>query len=154
MKKVFNDYIKILSIFGMIIISIIIYYIFYISKFYDKISNDILLNKFNLLIYDYWAISHIILFFIVTYLFPNRYIFITICGIVWELIEHSIRYILNYLYITNQLNNYYHSKLDKYVKKKQKKFNKQENWWYGRYEDILYNAIGTILALIVKNIKY
>jgi len=153
MKKVFNEYIKILSIFGMIIISIIIYYIFYISKFYDKISNDILLNKFNLFIYDYWAISHIILFFIVTYLFPNRYIFITICGIVWELIEHSIRYILNYLYIKNKLNNYYHSKLEKYVKKKQKKFNKQKNWWYGRYEDILYNAIGTILALIVKNIK-
>jgi len=153
MKKVFNDYKKIVSIFGMIVISIIIYYIFYISKFYDKISNDILLNKCNYFISDYWGVSHIILFFIVTFLFPNRYIFITICGIVWELIEHSIRYILNYLYITNKLNNYYHSKLDKYVKKKQKKFNKQQNWWYGRYEDILYNAIGTILALIVKNIK-
>jgi len=32
MKKVFNDYIKILFIFGMIIISIVIYYMFYISK--------------------------------------------------------------------------------------------------------------------------
>jgi len=28
-----------------------------------------------------------------------------------------------------------------------------DNWWYGRPEDILYNLIGTILALIIKNIK-
>jgi len=153
MKKVFKDYIKILSIFIMVIISIIMYYVFYISKFYDKIGNDILANKFNHIIYDYWGISHIILFFIVTYLFPNRYIFITICGILWELIEHITRYIVNYIYIKNLLNNYYHTKLDNYLKKKKKKYMTSDNWWYGRPEDILYNLIGTILALIIKNIK-
>ena len=153
MKKVFKDYIKILSIFIMVIISIIMYYVFYISKFYDKIGNDILANKFNHIIYDYWGISHIILFFIVTYLFPNRYFFITICGILWELIEHITRYILNHIYIKNLLNNYYHTKLENYVKKKKKKYMTSDNWWYGRPEDILYNLIGTILALIIKNIK-
>lgn len=128
------------------------YYIFYISKFYDKISNDILANKFNHIIYDYWGLSHIILFFIVTYLFPNRYIFITICGILWELIEHIIRYILNYIYINNLLNNYYHTILDNYVKKKREKYITSNNWWYGRPEDILYNSVGIILALLVISI--
>ena len=96
------------------------YYVFYISNFYDKIGNDILANKFNNIIYDYWGISHIILFFIVTYLFPNRYIFITICGILWELIEHITRYIVNYIYIKNLLKNYYKTKLENYLKKKKK----------------------------------
>jgi hypothetical protein len=154
MKKKFKDYIKILSIFAMVIIAIIMYYIFYISKFYDKISNDILSNKCLYFISDYWAASHIILFFIVTYLFPNRYIFITICGILWELTEHITRYIINQIYIKNILKKSLQSKLDKHIKKKIKNKNSTpENWWYGRPKDILYNAIGTILALIVKNIK-
>lgn len=130
------------------------YYIFYILKFYDKISNDILSNKCFYIISDYWVVSHIILFFIETYLFSNRYIFITICGILWELTENITRYIMNQIYIKNVLNKSLQSKLDKHIKKKIKNKNSTpENWWYGRPEDILYNAIGTILALIVKNIK-
>ena len=98
--------------------------------------------------------THIILFFIVTYIYPNRYIFIILCGILWELIEHISRYIIDKIHYNHVFNNNLHSKLDDYIKKKieNKKYLNYDNWWYGRPEDILYNSIGIILALLVRRI--
>lgn len=175
MNKNYIDYIRILSIFSIVILFIISYYIFYISKFYDMINNDIL-SSYVPFISDYWAISHIILFFIITYLFPKRYIFITICGIIWEIIEHFTRYIINIYYNKKILNHRLSKKLDLYVEKRKKNINtpnvsqqnnepimientfwnrfiKPDNWWYGRPEDIIYNGIGTTIALLVRSLK-
>tara|TARA_Y100000389_G_scaffold191188_1_gene216947 strand:+ start:3153 stop:3596 length:444 start_codon:yes stop_codon:yes gene_type:complete len=147
MNKNYIDYIIILSIFGAVVLVIISYYTFYISKFYDKINNDILSTRLPF-ISDYWALSHIILFFIVTYLFPKRYIFITICGIIWEIIEYCMNDIIFIIYNKNILNDKLSEKVDIYIKNIN-----PDKWWYGRPEDIIYNGIGTTIALLVRNLK-
>jgi len=157
MKNIHNDYINILKIFSFVVFIIVIYFLAYLIKFNNPSDIDLLSRECFSFIKDYWALSHIILFFIVTYIYPKRYIFIMLCGILWELIEHIFRYIIDRIHHKRVLYDYWHSKLDNHIKKriKNKKNLNYDNWWYGRPEDILYNSIGIILALIARSIlKY
>lgn len=134
MKNIHSDYINISLIFAFTVFLIVMYFLGYLIKFNNPSEKDLLSRKCFLFIEDYWALSHIMLFFIVTYIYPNRYIFIMLCGILWEIIE----------YITKILNHKFDTKLNLDMGK--------EDWWYGRVEDILYNAIGIILALFTRSI--
>ena len=126
MKNIHRDYINISLIFAFTVFLIVMYFIGYLIKFNNPSDKDLLSRKCFIFIEDYWALTHIMLFFIVTYIYPNRYIFIMLCGLLWEIIEYISGYIIKKL-------NY-------------------DKWWYGRAEDILYNAIGVILALLTKSI--
>jgi hypothetical protein len=135
MKNIHSDYINISLIFSFTVLIIVIYFLGYLINFDNPSDIDLLSKECFIFIKDYWGLSHIILFFIVTYIYPNRYIFIMLCGILWEIIE----------YITKILNNKFNTKLNL-------ENGKKEDWWYGRSEDILYNSIGIILALFVRRI--
>ena len=102
MKNIHSDYINISLIFSFTVLIIVIYFLGYLINFDNPSDIDLLSKECFIFIKDYWGLSHIILFFIVTYIYPNRYIFIMLCGILWEIIE----------YITKILNNKFNTKLN------------------------------------------
>ena len=94
----------------------------------NYLNNDIIQTK---IIYDldFWGLSHILLFFIMTIIFPKQYMFLFLLGIIWEIGEGFLYLYFSYLNI-------------KCYKK----------WWYFQFIDILYNSIGIILALLIRKI--
>lgn len=114
----------IIYVFTICISLILIYgYIKCRYKIEDPIKTKIIYDI------DIWALLHILIFFILTLLFPNQYILLFILGIIWEITEHLLNLYFEYINI--------------------KCFTQ---WWYFRYVDILYNLIGIILAKILLNI--
>lgn len=108
-----------------ICVSIILIYGFIRCKY---LNNDF--NQTKIIYYlDYWGLYHILLFFIMTIIFPKQYMFLFLLGIIWEFGEGFLNLYFSYLNI-------------KCYKK----------WWYFQYIDILYNSIGIILAKILLNI--
>lgn len=78
------------------IIAIIIHVFVLIRFFFDKLSInlDILaLNKQNSIIFNGWALSHLILYIFIGYYYPDEYLFVFIVSILWELYEYSYMYI-------------------------------------------------------------
>ena len=110
-------YKEILIIFSFIILSVFIYG--FIKNNY--LSFDILEQKifWN---FNYWGLSHIISFFILTLIYPNYWIFLFIMGILWEIFEYFLQEIYK-----------------KYF----------DDYWYAQYIDLLYNGIGILLAKII-----
>lgn len=134
-----NNRLAILYIFIIIIISIFIfgYYLYYkkcdiLDKRYNNTNIKILDNFSN-----GWAFSHFILFFILTYIYPSEWLFLLICGIIWEIIE----YILSLKYFKKLFKYYIDSNYDE-----------NNNYWYAQYEDIITNILGIILALLIRKI--
>jgi hypothetical protein len=88
-------------------------------------------NKFL----DGWGVSHFFFYGLLGYLFPRRWVFIIVCGIIWELVEHVFGahpLIRSYMAECNYLNT------DGSVR-----------WWYGRWEDIVMNTLGMILGIYI-----
>ena len=78
------------------IIAIIIHVFVLIRFFFDKLSInlDILaFNKQNSLIFNGWALSHLILYIFIGYYYPDEYLFVFIVSILWEFYEYSYMYI-------------------------------------------------------------
>ena len=82
---------------------------------------------------DIWLLSHVILYFILGYVYPNHYLFWLIAGYIWELFEHY-----NGIHNINILG----YKLNR---------NSKNQWWYGRLSDIAANMTGYILGNYVHN---
>ena len=82
---------------------------------------------------DGWGISHFVLYGIMTFIYPKYWLFIFIIGILWELFEYYLEHnlILN-CYVLNDSN----------IKQK---------YWYARYQDIIMNTLGILVALLLKN---
>jgi glycopeptide antibiotics resistance protein len=70
-----------------------------------------------------------------TYLFPNNYIFIWILGVCWEIVEFIFKD-----------HPFYFSDC-----KYKLTTDKNEGWWYGRYEDIIVNTLGILLGYFLAN---
>ena len=109
------------------------------NEFYIKY--DILSKNYNftsLKIFDNyldgWAISHFILYFILAYIYPSEWIFILLCGILWEILE----YIFSFPFFNYDCK--YNNTDVKY-----------NNWWYAQYEDIVMNILGISLALLIRH---
>jgi hypothetical protein len=125
---------NILQIF--ILISIIIVLIGYFRCNKNIKKYDIFSKNYNFTKYEFldnylngWGISHLILYFLLTFIYPDEWIFILMIGILWEFIEE------------------FFSQLDlKYC------FKKNYEYWYSRYEDIIMNSLGIGTALIIKKI--
>jgi len=106
-----------------------------------KYKNDPLLFKINNTIINGWLISHFIVFMIAGYTYPDQFYFIMLMGIFWEFIEMCIGYIKyipilkNIMYNNEILGNTLRAK--------------DENWWYGQYEDIIVNLFGLVIGKYV-----
>ena len=104
------------------------------------IGQDPLQFKIPILDFDLWSVSHIIVFFIVTYIYPKEWLFIYIMGVSWELFEYwcgaanpdNIKFLFGNCKLMELS--------DKY----------DSNWWYGKKTDLIANAIGVFGALFVK----
>ena len=123
----YNDKINIIII-GILTAGFIILY----SKFKCIYPNyiDILTYKY-LYIYDGWNITHIVLYAILTYLYPKEIYIILLIGIVWEIIEHflTIYKIKNYTFGCKNRNH--------------------DLVFVNRFKDIICNCIGITLGYII-----
>lgn len=123
-----------ITIISLICVFIIIVYGTYRCKntnFVDPLTKSFFpspLNKFL----DGWGISHLVFFLILGYLYPQTQflIYSFILGVIWELIEYSIKD-----------HPFYLSKC---------KYNigtdNTKHWWYGRWQDIIMNSIGLLIG--------
>jgi hypothetical protein len=110
-------YKEIIIFFLFIILSIFTYgYIKNNYLLFDILEEKIFWN------FNYWGLSHIISFFILTLIYPNYWIFLFIMGILWEIFEYFLQEIYK-----------------KYF----------DDYWYAQYIDLLYNGIGILLAKII-----
>jgi hypothetical protein len=93
------------------------------------LTNNIEANKFL----DGWGVSHFLFYFLLTLFFPQHWLFITLIGISWEIIETRPFYILN-------CKAYDLIKTDP----------DYTPWWYGRWQDIIMNSSGVTLAIFIR----
>jgi len=85
---------------------------------------------------DGWSLTHFLLFIIVGYMFPDKYVMALAIGCGWELFE-------NY-YGENRpgwLGGY--GDCDKLASGK----TEDGNWWYGKWTDIVMNTLGIIVGV-------
>lgn len=137
-KKIHIDILKNFCIIGLIVL-ILSYF-----KCKNIISNkyDILTKSYNFTNYkflneyvDGWGLSHLLLYGIMTFIYPNQWHFIFLIGVVWEIIE----IILSYIPIFKcYLLNYGRGQVTE--------------WWYARFEDIIMNWLGIIIGYYLKTI--
>ena len=86
---------------------------------------------------DGWGIAHFLFYGMLGYLYPSRWLFITICGVAWELIETVFKD-----------HPFYLSKCNYSTDSKQAG---EAGWWYGRWEDIIMNTMGMVLGIALSH---
>jgi len=139
-----NNRIKIL----LILIPFVIY-IFINGYFKCKVRNEFYIkydifcknyNFTNIKILDNylegWALSHLVLYFLLAYFYPSEWLFLIIIGVAWEALE----YILSFEYFN----------FDCELGGDSEKYN---TWWYAQYEDVIMNMIGIAGALLLLKFK-
>lgn len=77
---------------------------------------------------DGWAISHILLFAILAYLYPTCLVPLFIIGVVWEAMEEAYGWIVRNTRIQHVSCHLQMSDMS--------------SWWFGRWHDIISNSIG------------
>jgi hypothetical protein len=84
-------------LFILFFIAVIIHISIILRYYYDKYQyfdiDFLSFNKQNSLIFNGWALSHLILYIIIGYFFPNEYLFVFIIGLIWEIYEFSYSYL-------------------------------------------------------------
>lgn len=122
-----NDYIKIITICVLCVVFIMAYGTFRCkhSTFVDPLTFAFApppLDKY----FDGWGLSHFAFFALLGYLFPSKVLFSFVLGVLWELVEYSMKDRPFYLSKCNYT----------------LKTHKGEGWWYGRWQDIVMNSFG------------
>ena len=111
------------------------------EKFVDPLTTG---NKICS-ICDGWSILHFTLFMICGYLFPKEFIFTTLCGILWELLEYLV-------------SNTEYSIFDVLRGISQCKLTDNdtigEHWFYSKYTDIILNILGFIVGSFISIGKF
>ena len=92
------------------------------------------------IIVDWWSVSHMIYFAILGWWFPNRFWFFFGFGIVWELIEDFLSKDAD----TKLVNCYNKEYKGHFVKTWCNGI--QDDYWYGKADDILMNTLGFIVG--------
>lgn len=95
---------------------------------------------FPAIIMDYWSISHFMTFAIVGFFYPNKIIEFLILGIMWECLED---------YLAANSN----TQLVNCIKYKKSFWCNgiQDDYWYGKWDDIIFNFLGYLLGNYIKN---
>jgi len=103
---------------------------------------------------DGWLLSHFILFALAGYFFPKHFYVAVIIGILWELVEYSFGiHTPGFLKCTHQDKSkakfqYLHKNKDKTLAEK------NDAWWYGRYEDVIVDILGFITGYFIKTYNF
>lgn len=103
---------------------------------------DILETELGIFNLDGWSLSHFTFFTYIGYYFPDTMKTSIGLGIAWELFEHY--YGVNrpgWLGGYGDCNNL------------QSDRNKDGNWWYGKYSDIILNYLGFVSGIYLKTNK-
>jgi hypothetical protein len=79
---------------------------------------------------DGWGIAHYLFFLVLAYAYPAYWPFIWVMGVLWEIIEYSVKDRPFYLSRCT-----YNIDTD------------QGGWWYGRWQDIVMNSLGILTGL-------
>uniref|UniRef100_A0A6C0B7J2 Uncharacterized protein n=1 Tax=viral metagenome TaxID=1070528 RepID=A0A6C0B7J2_9ZZZZ len=88
-----NDSIKVILFLGLVSI-ILVTFIKQINKLFGGYDNCAICTPLHFNGYlSNWTLSHYLVFLIVGYLAPNRFTFIVIMGIAWEVMELYMEYI-------------------------------------------------------------
>jgi len=129
-----NSYLLISIFFGIVIASIVGYGTFRCTRkdYVDPLTKSLLPAPFDGFT-DGWAFLHFSCFGLITYLFPKNYILIWVLGVSWEIVEFIFKD-----------HPFYFSDC-----KYKLTTDKDEGWWYGRYEDIIVNTLGMYLGYVL-----
>lgn len=134
---------------GIIIALIIISIIFIVFGHYhkDQVQDTLKVPIFQYkwMIYDFWSLSHTLLFGIFGYLSPGCFYEFLILGAVWELFEDYYSSDQNTQLVN--CNGECKTLFDKCAKKIWcGQGNATDNYWYGKADDILANSVGYLLG--------
>ncbi len=131
-----NDYAKITAICLACVLVIFVYGIYRCnnSSFVDPLTIAFAPSPLDKYL-DGWGISHLLFFAILGYLFPTKLLFSFFLGALWELLEYSMG-----------------NRPIPFIKCKHNlKTHKGEDWWYGRWEDIVMNTAGLWIGSALRN---
>lgn len=157
-----NDYLAIASICAVCVIVIVAYGSYRCQKpsFKDPLTRVFAPAPFDKFL-DGWGVAHLLFFTMLGYLYPRPHLlmFIFVLGVVWELIEYSIKDRPFYLskcasapIIDNRLDSGGTTTTTTTTP-----MPPLSNWWYGRWQDIVMNTIGmttgATLAWIVSSLS-
>ena len=93
---------------------------------------DILQTKLGVWDLDGWSLTHLVLYFMLTYICPKKWKIIFIIGIIWEVIESAIG-----------------TPLCQTLRQP----GVLDCWWYGKVSDVVVNSIGIAVALVVSQLR-
>ena len=113
------------------------------KKFKNMSDADLMLYKFaDCDGCDLWALSHVLLYMVLGYMYPNRLFILLILGILWEIFEVKIGKIKLEMLGFNVPD-------DEVIVK-----DGSIHWFFGRVTDIAFNLSGAIIgAEIAKYVK-
>tara|TARA_B100000035_G_scaffold297511_1_gene290347 strand:+ start:126 stop:566 length:441 start_codon:yes stop_codon:yes gene_type:complete len=103
---------------------------------------------------DGWLLSHFIVFTLAGYFYSNKFYLAVILGILWEIVEYLLGVNTpRFLKCKNQDKSkpkfqYLHKNKDKTLAEK------NDAWWYGRYEDIVVDTLGFITGYFIKTYNF
>jgi len=86
---------------------------------------------------DGWSITHILLFMVLGYMYPDTFLLSMMVGITWELFEH---------FYGKQRPGWLGGYGDCYDVASDRA---DGNWWYGKWSDIICNATGFLIGQYV-----
>jgi len=149
--KNFNEYQEILIFFLPVALINFGYWKGLKKKFKNVYENECILNNITFKIFDkyysLWPVSHLLIYILASLRFQklNQKIFLFFIGIIWEIIEEKLSYIIKL------------DKEDKTFKKKHaikiKGKLQYENWWSGTFSDIIFNTLGITIGILIINYK-
>jgi hypothetical protein len=134
--KLEKDDIIILVLFVLFVLSLIFIVVghFYHEGIQDRLKQNLItIGHINI---DWWSISHMVLFFTLGYIKPDRHLQFLILGIAWELTEDYLATNSNRIVLPNkmELSPNYGMSCCQVAEK--------DNYWYAKADDILMNVIG------------
>ncbi len=134
-----TNYFLLFGIFILVVIGILLYERYMCALNIRDIMIQPLLPEPFENVSDGWAISHIILYTILAYLFPKRIVLLFFVGILWEIIEEGYGWLLRHSYI----------KVPECIKLS----DSRQTWWFGRWHDLVSNSIGLAIGYSLHRIE-
>lgn len=103
------------------------------ADFNDPLTRPLLSS--SPIVLDGWAVTHFLFFMFLGWCFPSEWVFLFVLGVLWEVLETFAKDHPFYLTQCASTNNHNHN---------------QTGWWYGRWEDIVYNGMGLAAGIYLK----
>lgn len=99
---------------------------------------------------DGWGVSHFLFYFVLTLIFPARWLFIFVIGVMWELLEYTF---MSMEFMKCKIRDIEIMKIEEHFKSEVVVDDDRGGsglWWKGRWQDIVMNSLGITLALSIR----